>query len=573
MVGVMEFPRKAEYLLDWSAAGGMPYMEFLAAKKFDPTLRFAVSAPLIPMIGTGDGLARHGYQFIGVINDDFLELNRNEATLEISARQGGAETASALRWAFTQLTNGIPRLSDTLKELKGTLSNASQNWAYEQFDRARDEYNRGYFAQSLTSITYALEGGSGHSGFASEFRFHYLLGRLRLGSWFGDYKNSAANIISPLVAETAFLDAARLRKLAVAPANVHINESVRQSDTADTDTGHILLWAGRAAYIAGKTDHAISHTKDALRALITAPAALNAAGHYQYARYLCTRGGTADLTAAEDALKKALQSAPQLVVEAAADPQFLTRKGFLDQCLTDILQEKQKRVSQQAGDLTVVLKRLRTFNHDDTPAEWFLQEEAKSLQKVQTETAAVTEGGVYDAEDAIKSMSDALPKPGYLFGLFKTRFAKDRLQKWEVLDITRAAKDAVVTLKRCEEDYKTAETYYREHGGFRRDGGADKFGYAIIFILLSVYMFVAQAQWGGHAIILGCLLLAAALWFFVLFSRVKLGLVEGYEKFRSARNALTAARKDAARKDEAAAKAWEDFQRTIDQLAEMRAPF
>lgn len=573
MVGVMEFPRKAEYLLDWSAASGQSYVEFLAAKTFDPTLHFAVSADFIPQIGSSDGLARQGYQFVGVINDEFLELSRNEAALELSARQGAAETASALRWAFTQLSIGLPRINDTLKELKENLTNKAQYWAYEQFDRAREEYNRGQYAQALISITHALEGASGHSGFTSEFRFHYLLGRVRLGSWFGDYKNGAANIISPQVAEKAFEDAARLRKLSVTPSAAHINEAVRQTDNGDADTGLLQLWAGRAAYIAGKNDRAINHTKDAIQSLISASPALNAAGHYQYARYLCARGSNADIPTAEDALKKAFHSAPQLIVEAAADPQILARKSVLEKILTDILAEKRKRVGQQAGDLTVTLKRLRTFSHDDTPAEWFLQEESKALQKVQAETAAVTDGGVYDSDEAIRSMTEALPKPGYLFGLFKTRFAKDRLQKWEVLDITRAAKDAVVTLKLCEEEYKTAEAYYREHGGFKRDGGADKFGYTIISLLLSVYMFVAQAQWGGHAIILGGLLLAAALWFFTLFMRVKLGLVEGHEKFRAAQNKLNAARKDAARKDEAAAKAWGDFQRTIDQLAEMRAPF
>lgn len=573
MVGLMEFPSQAEYVLDWSPALGWSYGQFLAAKKFDSTIRFAVQAKLQPLIGHPAELEKRGYQTGTPPSPDFVELIRNESGLEQNARIGTADTASALRWGFTQPAIGMTRFNDSLKELKETLSNAAQAWAYEQFTRARDEYNRGQYAQALNGVTQALEGGMGHAGFPSEFRFHFLLGRIRIGSWFGDYKNDDPTLIDAVAAETAFLDAARLRKQARTPASVHINETQRQIDSAETDTGLILLWAGRAAYIAGATDRAISHTRQALNALSPALVSVYAAGHYQFARFLCTRGGLTDLSAATDALKKAFYSAPGLVVEAAGDPEFLARPQLLEKILADQVHDTQKRVAKQRSDLDVQLKRLQTFRHDETPAEWLLAEETAALRKALEESAAGAAGGLFDLENAGALLTEAMPKTGFLFGLFKTRFAKDRLQKWESQDITRAAKDSVSYLKWCEEEYKKAEAYYRQNGGFNRDGGADKLGYAVICLLLSIYMFFAQARWGGHAIIMAILSLSASLWFFLLFLRIKLGLVDGYEKYRACRSELNAARRDATRKDDAAAKAWLAYQRTIDQLSEMRAPF
>lgn len=573
MVGLMEFPRQAEYLLDWSPALGWSYTQFLTAKNFDSTLRFAVPAKLQPILGSPAELEKRGFQTGAPPSPDFIELIRTETGLEQNARIGTADTASALRWGFTQPAIGIARFSDSLKALKETLSNMSQGWAYEQFVRARDEYHRGQYAQALNGVTLALEGGSGHAGFPSEFRFHFLLGRIRIGSWFGDYKNDDPALIDAEIAESAFLDAARLRKQARTPASVHINEAMRQIDSAETDTGLILLWAGRAAYIAGATDRAITHTREALNALPPVLENLYAAAHYQLARVLCRRGNPADLGAASESLKKAFSTNPNLVVEAAGDPEFLTRPELVEKILSDQVQDSQKRVVKLRGDLDVQLKRLQTFRHDETPAEWLLAEETSTLRKALEETVTSTTGGLFDLENANQMLSDAVPQTGFLFGLFKTRFAKDRLQKWESQDITRAARDADSYVKWCEDEYKKAEEIYRHNGGFNRDGGTDKFGYALICLLLSIYMFFAQVRWGGHAFILGILLLSASLWFFMLYMRRKLGLVEGYEKYRATRSEANAARRDATRKDDAAAKAWLTYQNAIDQLSEMRAPF
>lgn len=563
----MGFPRQAKYLLDWSPACGLSYRDFLGQKQFDTTLHFAIEADVSRAIGTPEQLEKLGFSTqTADVPEGFCVLNRDMTGIEQSVRLGASEITTALRWNFTQAAIGLPLFNDTLRQMQETLRNAGQAPAYEQFVRAREHYNNGRYAEALNGVQRAIDGAGGNP---TEFRFYFLLGRLHLGSWFGDYKNAAADIINPVKAETAFLNAARHRKAARTTAPYQPDE-----DTSERDTAHILLWGGRAAYASGDTEKAIFHTAKALETLSKGSDGLYPAACYQYARMLCTRHRSNDATLAGEYLQKAISVDRALLVEAAGDPEFSANEPVFINTLNALTEEAQKRFVKQKGSLDVVTKRVQTYTYDNTPAEWLLQEEVAMLlraqQTVSEENAA---SGYLDIETANNTIASALPKQGFLFGIFKTRFSKDRLQKWENMTPTREARDAVAFQKWCEDELKKTEEVYRKNGGFNRGGGADKFGYSVICALLAIYMLIAQAKWGGGAIILAIILLIAALSLFLLYLRVKMGLVEGYEKYRAARIQLGKAIADCVRKDAAAAKSWQDFQRVIDTLNGMSSPF
>lgn len=563
----MEFPRQAKYLLDWSPACGLSYREFLEQKQFDTTLHFAIPADIAAAIGSAEQLEKRG--FVAETSDGpegFTVLSRNVSGIEQSVRLGASDITSSLRWAFAQAAIGLPMFSDSLKQMNETLRNAGLAPAYEQFVRARENYNNGKYYDALSSVLRAIDGAGSNP---AEFRFYYLLGRIHLGSWFSDYKNTSADIIDPAKAETAFLNAARHRKSARAVAPFQ-----PEDDTTERDIAHIMLWAGRAAYAKGDTEKAVAHTKKAIDALSPANEGLFPAACYQYARMLCTRAKRNDDAAATEYLQKAIAADRNLMIEAAGDPEFFSHPPAFQNVLTAAKDEIEKRFIKLKGSLDVITKRVQTYTYDDTPAEWLLQEESAMLLRAQEAIAQENAAsGILDMEAACSTISAVLPKPGFLFGIFKTRFSKDRLQKWENMPATREARDAVSYQKWCEDELKKAEDIYRQNGGFNRNGGADKFGYSVICALLAIYMFIAQAKWGGNAIILAIILLIASLSLFLLYLRVKMGLVEGYEKYRAARIQLGKAIADGVRKDAAAAKAWQDFQRVIDTLNGSSSPF
>jgi hypothetical protein len=562
----MDFPYESKYLLDWSPASGWSYLDFLLEKKFDPTLWFAVPEPVQKRLGSLEQLEKRGYvQSTKDKREGYAILIRSVSGVEQSVRLGATEIASALRWSFLLPSIGIERVNDSLKVLIDVVRNTSMTWAYEQFVQARNEYNHGLYASALEYVTQAIEGRGYRTGYTSEFRFYYLLGRIRLGGWFGDFKNAARDIIDPEKAEAAFLEAVRYRK--------HASTGLPDDVSSDTDIAQMLVWAARAAYIHGDTDGAVIHARNALGLLTSATRGLYPAAQFQYAKFLSTRGGDDDLAAAASALGEALSSDLLLILEAVVEPQFATRPEFLEAVLDAGQKEQQTKYAKIESDYDALLTKIDGFSYDDTAADTLLRDEVSGLRKsreaVGKEAAG---GGLLDLDSASKMAGQAMPKPGFLFGLFKTRFNKDRLQRWENSKVTRAAKDAGTFLKYCEEELKQAEDVYRKNGGFSREGGADKFGYGLIFTLLSIYMFVAQARWGG-AIVVAILFLVMALWLYLAFLRIKLGLVEGYEKYRSAKSTLFAAQTDATHKDEMSAKAWLAYQRVIDALGSINAPF
>ena len=564
----MDFPKDAKYLLDWSPASGMDYAAFLQSKKNDFELHFAVAEPIREKLGTIERLAACGYQLDGgTVPEGWRILVRDVSAIARNLGTGTSEMTSALRWGICHLAADIEGLNASSKQLVETLENPSLTWAYEQFVQARDEYNRGLYGEALKYITYAIEGDGPNAGYTTEFRFHFLLGRIRIGGWFGDYPNTASDVIDPEAAETAFLDAENYRRHA-RPVQ-HLGGSA-----VDPDRAEMLLWAGRAAYILGEYDRAVDHAREAVELTIPEMRGLYPACLYQYARFLCTRGGDGDAGKSAEILDKVLKEDLLLAIEMAADPEFVANPEILDPVLNRAGTAFEKEYASREAECGALLGGLGVFSYDDTKASELLAEEFSALSAAHdTAAAEAAGGGILDLAAATKTLAEALPKPGALFAQYKARFANDRWEKWESLPATEAAREATDLVRRSKDAFLAAENVYRENGGFNRGGGGDKLGYAIICAILSFYLFFANLRLGSQTIAGALLFLVGAAWALVAFARVKLGLVKGYEQYRATRSALAAAQVDAERKENAAAKIWQEYQQTIDGLSRVAAPF
>jgi len=119
-----------------------------------------------------------------------------------------SELSSVFEWGFSELLVEIGHLNDSLRELVKIAKNPAQTWAYEQFEMARDAFRRNLIEESLEYLDHAINGFGDNTGYKLEYRFHYLLGVIRIGS----YKNINPKIIDLAIAEKSFLDASRYAK-------------------------------------------------------------------------------------------------------------------------------------------------------------------------------------------------------------------------------------------------------------------------------------------------------------------------------------------------------------------------
>lgn len=555
----MEFPREAKYFLDWSPSCGLSYHAFLAQKRFEPVQELLVPESLLPRLASLELLAKHGY----VADDEHprdgaYHLKWDVSEILHAVDIGAGDLATALRWGLVRLTVGLPQINDTVER---EPDEAPPIWPYEQFALARSEYQRGLFADALAAANRAISGDQQNSGFPSEFRFHYLVGRLHLGAWCGEHANSSAKIVAPRKAESAFLDAARCLK------------DLGRDENASS-RGLMLLWAGRSAYVNGRIERAVSYASEAIDLVAPEQNGLAAAAHYQLAKALYTRKGIGDQKAAAESLHQALTLDRRLAVEAAADPEFATRPDVLVMALESASGALREKLRKIGTDLTERLAKAKRYSYDGIALTGLLKEEYAVLARAQEDVAKLSEsGGLLDLDAANQIADQAKQQCDGLFSLFRSRYAADRWHKWENLIVTRAAKEAETHLKSCREKFAAADIVYRNNGGYDRSGGSEKLLFAIVFLVLSFYMFYASIRWQSQTLPVALLFLIGAGWLTLLFARKKLGLVQGLEAMRSAKYALAVAEIDAKRKETTAAQIWVTYQKSIDTLNRTAAPF
>lgn len=217
----------------------------------------------------------------------------------------------------------------------------SQTWAYEQFGLAREEARKGLFPEALESLHRSINGHGSNIGFKTEFRFHFLVGQIRLGS----SEDFDAEVICPAKAETAFCLAARYA----------------QTDHP-AEAGNALVSAGRAAFVQGKISVALQHT---VAGLELEPQ--HAHGQYQAARLYALTG---DTTSATEALARAVALNPILAVSAVADGEFARSEPIVENGLREAKSRLSDIFDHHRGVFCACLEMVQDIeSYEVTPAE------------------------------------------------------------------------------------------------------------------------------------------------------------------------------------------------------------
>jgi tetratricopeptide (TPR) repeat protein len=165
----------------------------------------------------------------------------------IATQLGGIESAldswgASFRWGFAEVLATLGAVADSLEALVRIAKTPAQTAAYEQFEIARDAFRRQLYEECLEALGKAINGDHTSPGYKLEWRFHQLLGVLRLGSFGRD-----DNLVDAAMAEASFLQAARY-------ARVDDPEGAARA----------LVAAGWAAFVQSKTPEALKHTEGAI---------------------------------------------------------------------------------------------------------------------------------------------------------------------------------------------------------------------------------------------------------------------------------------------------------------------
>jgi len=257
---------------------------------------------------------------------------------------------------------------------------------------------RALYPEALVSVTRSINGYGSNSGYRSDFRSHFLLGTIRLGS----LKNSSPQIIDLKHAEDAFVAAARYAEV----------------DFPD-EQGKALICAGRAARLQGKIDPAIRYTQSGLNLLPS-----DVEGQFQLAQLLFDKTMFQD---ASDALVKALCLNAEIAIRAAADARFLTNREFLNKALKRAHAKYKERYKSLVTSIDQGLKRAEKFSFGGLDAQSLIAEHLSRFRAGRRDVKRLAEANTIIGQDnAIKkiiTLSSQLPN---LFEEFRARFVQQQ---------------------------------------------------------------------------------------------------------------------------------------------------
>ena len=159
---------------------------------------------------------------------------------DISA--GISDLNATFHWGFSQMMAGIGHMNDALSELIKIAKTPVQTVAFNHFEIARDAFRQGLYQEVLEELQKSIQGDHTSPGYKLEWRFHQLMGTIKLG-----FVDCDLSLVDLAQAEEIFLLAARYAKTDY-PA----------------DAARAFLSAGWAAYCQGKMKEALTHTEQAI---------------------------------------------------------------------------------------------------------------------------------------------------------------------------------------------------------------------------------------------------------------------------------------------------------------------
>lgn len=216
-----------------------------------------------------------------------------------------------------------------LGELKNAAQTTAEMWAAEQFCIARDAWRRGLRREALDYLHRAIAGRDGHEGYALDFRCHFLIGLIHLGS----AKYPASEFLDLDKAEQAFARAGSY-SICDHPA----------------DAARAFFAAGWAAYCQGRMEDALRYTQQSLTL-----SANFAPAQYQAAKILAHQQAP---DAAQPYLARAVTLNPYHAVQACLDADFAPFQPLVRLVIEQERDRVGRRASQAIKDLMAVAKEL-----------------------------------------------------------------------------------------------------------------------------------------------------------------------------------------------------------------------
>lgn len=559
------FPKDAKYLIDWSGQSKISYHDFLQAKQFEGSIRYAIHSQTKDLVATNQQLQERGIdvlqegldqnfsllsQGLGDISDALADVahqiagvSREVGGVRDSVEAGTRAVVATLQWGFSEILLSCGGLQDSLHQLIAIARTPSQTWAYEQFEIARDEFERQLYAEALESLRRAIDGHGSNAGYKTEYRFHFLLGTIRLGS----YRNSDPTIVKPDEAELAFVNAARYAE------HNHPEEAARA-----------LTSAGRAAFVQGQLARASEWTR---RALSLSPQ--HSPALYQLAR-LCWIEN--DLDAGAKALLNAIVVDPDLSICASGEAGFLSKRSMLNKVINAATNHFVRIATGNLHKFDDAIQEFSNFSFQDVSTRQLLDEEISSLhftreQVTQSLDTRTLLGGV----KAIELLK--LPERVFstLFDEYRKRFAT----------FVRASHETEIGQERTEFTYESPKSHVALQATLE----------ALGVVLLAIFVVVCLALYGNamprgsnygpgssrevfNSFLVVFVILPSPIWVVMLFKRARARRCKALEaEYRQVLNADAARRRQesenvAARRRQRLA----ELEATIRRLSDMPRP-
>lgn len=383
---------------DFTNQSSISYVDYLQAKQFEESIHFGIRQQTKELIASNSQLASANIEVIEGIKDSidqgFVLLSKNIDSLRDSIDDGFQQLNATFEWGFSEILLSLGRLNDTLQELVRVAKTPAQTWAFEQYDISRDEFRRRLFSEALESVHRAISGYGNNPGYKTEYRFHFLLGTIRLGS----FSNCSLEIVDLNQAEAAFLNAARYA----------------QHDYPE-DASLAFLGAGRAAYANKKLAEARSHLE---------------AGYKLYdSGEICYQ--LAKVCAAQDAIEDALLHLEEAVrddglyaIKAAGDADFRAFGTQLDQLIRRMRDEAKKLFETGMKRFASLRNDLIAYKYSGPESFQPRLDEFVDLASLDEFTKDVTnsvkENALLDYLSALRTIESGVPRIGSeIFEQFK----------------------------------------------------------------------------------------------------------------------------------------------------------
>lgn len=294
----------------------LSYEDYLQAKSFEKGIRGEIRSSTRALIATTDQLRRDnirvGESIVSGLSSGFERISADMAEV----RQGISELRSTFEWGFSEMLTVMGGVANSLEELIRIAKNPAKNWAYEQFEDARDAYRKQLYWEAIDYLHRAIDGWGTQTGYKLEYRFHCLLGTIRIGS----FSNNAPDIVNLADARKAFLDAARY--------STH--------DDPD-EAARAYFGAGWAAYCQGEMVDARAFCERAI-SLDTGLAE----AHFQLAKVLMHMN---EVDTALVPLKRAIQLDRAYTTKASVDGDFQSHQERID-IFFDALRKEAKQTAE-----------------------------------------------------------------------------------------------------------------------------------------------------------------------------------------------------------------------------------